>query len=387
MNLLSNLNMMKKFFFSTIFILILFPISQSYSQEFTDTNPTLTVSLNSDNSFVYEDSDGHTVVVGLIENNDPLSFITNVVIQAKFFDDFSSNPLEIKEGSAVLKVVPPNSAAPFIIRSENPNPNITDVSTKILTFETSKFMENSLNISVNNVSIAKIFDLSESVYDLSFSGMLRNGNASSSDTAIHFAFYDVFNRIIQISTIEIGDIGINELVSFKLNEGITASSVGFLLFSESDQFYSDFKDVEIPQPQIHTNLATTCDSSEVNIGGNCTSYDISNGHVTSATVNTDDNSVIINIHAEDDGVLTISPSTSTQKGIFMVLVDGEESDDAEINGNTVIVPFGAETEQIEIIGTFVIPEFGTIAAMILAVAIISIVAISAKSRLSIVPRY
>ncbi|MDC1136607.1 hypothetical protein OAS76_02350, partial [Nitrosopumilus sp.] len=221
----------------------MFPISQSYSQEFTDTNPTLTVSLNSDNSFVYEDSDGHTVVVGLIENNDPLSFITNVVIQAKFFDDFSSNPLEIKEGSAVLKVVPPNSAAPFIIRSENPNPNITDVSTKILTFETSKFMENSLNISVNNVSIAKIFDLSESVYDLSFSGMLRNGNASSSDTAVHFAFYDVFNRIIQISTIEIGDIGINELVSFKLNEGITASSVGFLLFSESDQFYSDFKDV------------------------------------------------------------------------------------------------------------------------------------------------
>ncbi len=130
-----------------------------------------------------------------------------------------------------------------------------------------------------------------------------------------------------------------------------------------------------------------CGSSEVSIGGNCTSYDISGGHVTSATVNTDDNSVIINIHAEDDGVLTISPSTSTQKGIFMVLVDGEESDDAEINGNTVIVPFGAEAEQIEIIGTFVIPEFGTIAAMILAVAIISIVAISSKSRLSIVPRY
>jgi predicted secreted protein with PEFG-CTERM motif len=71
----------------------------------------------------------------------------------------------------------------------------------------------------------------------------------------------------------------------------------------------------------------------------------------------------------------------------MVLVDGEESDDAEINDNTVIVPFHAGTEEIEIIGTFVIPEFGTIAAMILAVAIISIIAISSKSRLSIVPRY
>jgi len=35
----------------------------------------------------------------------------------------------------------------------------------------------------------------------------------------------------------------------------------------------------------------------------------------------------------------------------------------------------------------VIPEFGTIAALILAVAIISIVAVSARSRLSIIPRY
>ena len=130
-----------------------------------------------------------------------------------------------------------------------------------------------------------------------------------------------------------------------------------------------------------------CGSSEIEVSGTCASYDISNGRVTSATVNTNDNSIIINIKAMDDGILTISPSTSTQKGIFMVLVDGEESDDAEINGNTVIVPFNAGTEQIEIIGTFVIPEFGTIAAMILAVAIISIIAISAKSRLSIVPRY
>lgn len=35
----------------------------------------------------------------------------------------------------------------------------------------------------------------------------------------------------------------------------------------------------------------------------------------------------------------------------------------------------------------VVPEFGTIAALILAVAIVSIVAVSARSRLSIIPRY
>jgi len=48
--------------------------------------------------------------------------------------------------------------------------------------------------------------------------------------------------------------------------------------------------------------------------------------------------------------------------------------------------YTASTE-VDIKDGVVIPEFGTIAAMILAVAIISIIAISAKSRLSIIPRY
>ena len=46
-----------------------------------------------------------------------------------------------------------------------------------------------------------------------------------------------------------------------------------------------------------------------------------------------------------------------------------------------------DSVEVEILDGLVVPEFGTIAAMILAVAIISIVARSAKSRLSIVPRY
>ncbi len=70
----------------------------------------------------------------------------------------------------------------------------------------------------------------------------------------------------------------------------------------------------------------------------------------------------------------------------MVLVDGEEWDDVEIAGNDVTVMFPAGTEKIEIIGTFVIPEFGTIALMILAVAIISIIAVSAKTRLRVIPK-
>jgi len=46
-----------------------------------------------------------------------------------------------------------------------------------------------------------------------------------------------------------------------------------------------------------------------------------------------------------------------------------------------------KTAQVEIIDGHVIPEFGVIAAMILAVAIVSIIVVTAKTKLSIVPRY
>ena len=54
------------------------------------------------------------------------------------------------------------------------------------------------------------------------------------------------------------------------------------------------------------------------------------------------------------------------------------------NGFGVEEPFTGPTGQVAT--KQVVPEFGTIAMMILAIAIISIVAISAKSRLSIMPR-
>ena len=133
--------------------------------------------------------------------------------------------------------------------------------------------------------------------------------------------------------------------------------------------------------------STQCGANELTASGKCVPYSISGGTVTSATINTKDNSIVININAKEDGTLVVTPSKTVQDGIFMVLVDGEEWDDVEIVANKVTVMFPAGAEQIEIIGTFVIPEFGTIAAMILAVAIISIIAISAKSRLSIIPRY
>ncbi|AJM91961.1 MULTISPECIES: PEFG-CTERM sorting domain-containing protein [Nitrosopumilus] len=108
-------------------------------------------------------------------------------------------------------------------------------------------------------------------------------------------------------------------------------------------------------------------------------------------------SLIVSIDATNDGSITMTIPRSvldaTMNGAdeeFFVLVDGEEVDFDEIKTSTdrtLTISFPAGSEEIEIIGTFVVPEFGTIAAMILAVAIISIIAVSARSRLSIIPRY
>ncbi len=130
-----------------------------------------------------------------------------------------------------------------------------------------------------------------------------------------------------------------------------------------------------------------CDANSVAVEDKCMSYSITGGSVKSASINANDNSIVISINANNDGTLTLTPSSDIINGIFMVLVDNEEWDDVKIEGNKVTVMFPAGTEKIEVIGTFVVPEFGTIAVMILAVAIISIIAVSAKSRLSIMPRY
>jgi len=124
-------------------------------------------------------------------------------------------------------------------------------------------------------------------------------------------------------------------------------------------------------------------SSELN-------YNISGGMVESITA-TNDDSLLVTIHmAEDNGELTITLSeeiiTPFNDGSFFVLVNGEESDDAHQMGNQLMIPFDSTTTDIEIVGTHVVPEFGTIAMIVLAVAIVSIIAVSAKSRLSIMPR-
>ena len=107
--------------------------------------------------------------------------------------------------------------------------------------------------------------------------------------------------------------------------------------------------------------------------------------------NADDNSILVEIDGTHDGVLTIALDEEIIKpfddGTFFVVINNESFFDFTQEGNKLTIPCNAETERIEIVGSWAIPEFGTIAVMILVVAIISIIIVSAKAKLSLVPRY
>jgi len=133
-------------------------------------------------------------------------------------------------------------------------------------------------------------------------------------------------------------------------------------------------------------------------------YTMKGGIVTSMKLIQNDRSLEIDILTESDGILDInlsresidSLSNAGQDIDFIVSIYEKDSDiptqtdyikiKADDSHRAISIPVKDGDEKIRIIGTHVVPEFGTIAMIVLAVAIVSIIAVSAKSRLSIMPR-
>ncbi|HVZ62433.1 MAG TPA: PEFG-CTERM sorting domain-containing protein [Candidatus Nitrosotalea sp.] len=128
-------------------------------------------------------------------------------------------------------------------------------------------------------------------------------------------------------------------------------------------------------------------------------YSITNGKVLGIKADIQSKSLIVSIQTTGDGVLTVTlpralinatlPTGQDDK--YYVLVDNQEADFQETSttttDRTLSIPFTDGTEEIEIIGTQIIPEFGPIAALVLAIAIVSIIAVSAKTGLRFMPKY
>jgi len=114
--------------------------------------------------------------------------------------------------------------------------------------------------------------------------------------------------------------------------------------------------------------------------------EVTNGEVTNIIAKTAENSLVISLETTEDGVLSFTTSNFLIKpfsdGNFFVLVDGEEIDSIKYENKILTIPYTANTEKIEIYGSYVIPEFGTIAMIILAVAVVSIIVLSRKNSMS-----
>ena len=133
-------------------------------------------------------------------------------------------------------------------------------------------------------------------------------------------------------------------------------------------------------------------------------YTMKGGIISSMDLNQENLSLIINIATSSDGNLNINLPRDSIDSInyqgedidFIVLMYEGNSEipvqtdfrkvEVENDFRSIDIPVKNGDTKIEIIGTYVVPEFGTIAMIVLAVAIVSIIAVSAKSRLSIMPR-
>ena len=109
---------------------------------------------------------------------------------------------------------------------------------------------------------------------------------------------------------------------------------------------------------------------------------LTSGEVTEIIANTNENSIIFSLETDQDGILSITTSDFLIRpfsdGSFFVLVNGEQVENVKFENKILSIPYSAGTEKIEVYGSYVVPEFGTIAVLILAASVVSIIILSKK---------
>jgi predicted secreted protein with PEFG-CTERM motif len=105
-----------------------------------------------------------------------------------------------------------------------------------------------------------------------------------------------------------------------------------------------------------------------------------------------DAAVTIVVKAPNGNIVTVEQVTPNANGDFATTIQTnsalwKQDGFYTISAEQVGINGFSDSAQVEIADGAVIPEFGTVAALILAVAIISIIAVSARSRLNVLPKY
>lgn len=105
-----------------------------------------------------------------------------------------------------------------------------------------------------------------------------------------------------------------------------------------------------------------------------------------------DTDITFTINAPDGKLVSIEQISPNANGEFTLQIKTggplwTEDGVYTVTANQGIASEFQDSIEVEIVEGRVIPEFGTIAAMILVVSIVSIIAITAKSKLSVMPRF
>ena len=217
-------------------------------------------------------------------------------------------------------------------------------------------------------------------------------------TPLVIQIFDPNNSLVQVAQIDVSEDGkytdtikavgpywkLNGVYTVKVQYGppnVTAQST--FTFQSTPIITSNVFQLKDPSSQQTFNV----------------NYTISGGSVKTMTIDAQSLSVIVSINSTSDGTITLqlpralidSKTTSGQDDAFIILIDGAEvkpqSESANNDFRNITVQFLQGDQDIEIIGTQIIPEFGPIAALVLAIAIVSIIAVSAKTGLRFMPKY
>ena len=178
------------------------------------------------------------------------------------------------------------------------------------------------------------------------------------------------------------------IVIIKATYGQESNELSVKFFKQSGTEFVSSYEVDIPQGGTF----------DVN-------YTMKGGIIKSIDLNENDLSLDIEINTDSNGSLNIEIPRNSLDSVdengfdndFIVLIynsDDEYPAQADYNElentdqvRSLYVPLKDGDSKIQIIGTHVVPEFGTIAAIILAVAITSIIVLSAKTKLPIFTKF
>ena len=143
--------------------------------------------------------------------------------------------------------------------------------------------------------------------------------------------------------------------------------------------------IKSPEPEIiNDNTSAITLSTETTFGDNKI---IVTGSTISSTTD-----ITFTVTSPNGNLISIAQVTPGTNGEFSTeIISGgqlwKEDGFYTITANQGLSSEHKQSVQVEISNGIVVPEFGSIAVMILVVAIISIIAVSSKSRLSIISRY